>query len=774
MAKYIINYNPYKNTVIVEKNDCQLKKNSAICKGIDGKRLQTWFDETNSWAGIGKVLDLDNNESTCEIVFIGREIDYIDLKDYFTNIYKSDKGTEFLLSAKNLSSDEDMLARLSNLVTEAKSSKLFPKKQLQEIEQHITKLQTEPFVISVIATMSSGKSTLLNALMHRELLPTGDRATTANVVEIYDNDEESISYKTYDKDGNLINESDDADLNTFVDINNDDNIRTVKVFTDIPMVSAERMPLLLRDTPGPNNSKDPRHKQITEDIISDARNMSTVLYIMSALQLRVDSDYELLESISVEMRNGGKQANDRFLFVINRVDDWIQKPGQSLEGLLDEAKDYLQEFGIDNPRIFLVTASLASNIWKSKNGYEFGNIEKRTFSSMIELFNDDEPAVKFDKYASISKCVAEEIERDLKNAISNNDQKEIALVHSGFRGLEYSIKEYMEKYAYPIKVSDAIQDIVDTIDEKKMKTKFFEAIMSDDRKLENVKRRIKEGETKKAERLAKKKQFEESIQEYGISESLRSEANQSVNDAFSDVIDKYTSKVTSQKLLKQSVAVEMVNELQIEVRHREENLDKLLKDLIRNEVYQKGNEILDTYRTYIKDIEENLQISDFNFGAIKDLKKNNFDDIKTVSETVTSTEKVYEERTRVVRNPDHHRFLFWTWGGPKYIEKTEKVVAGEEKYVDREAFIDDIVQIRVNGSKNVEALLDETSSLIEEFKLFFAENISQYNATIDVLLNELEAEIEQETQQNRSKEQHEHQLKELESYMQRVNCITEM
>lgn len=500
MSKYVISYNPYNNTTIVEKDGVKLRKNSAFCNGLNGKRLQSWFDETSRWDGIGKVIDDDNNEKTCEIIFRGREIDYIDLRDYFNHFYKSKRGTKFELSAENLSSDEDMLARLRELVEEAREKELFSEKQLEEIEKHFEDLQTQPFIISVIATMSSGKSTLLNAMMHKELLPTGDKATTANIVEIYDNDANVIKYCAYDAKGKIIKKGDEADATTFREINENSKVRMVKIWTDIPMVSAGSLPLMLRDTPGPNNSDDKSHRQLTDSIIEDAHNMSTVLYVMNATQLRVDSDYDLLESIADEMKKGGKQANDRFLFVINRVDDWTKDPNQTLEGLVAETKDYLKKFDIENPRIFLTTAALASNVWKERNGgrEDFSPREKKDYDHSLDIFSDpDDPTIRFENFAGTSQFIKEKIKKELKSAEEREDRTEMAIIHSGVKGLEYSIEEYMEKYAYPIKVSEAVDDIIKSIDDKKMRLEFEKKIREDEKQLKVTKERIEEIRKKK-------------------------------------------------------------------------------------------------------------------------------------------------------------------------------------------------------------------------------------------------------------------------------------
>ena len=225
MAKYCITYNAYKdkdnNRTIVVKNDTQLLQNSSLCKYLNNNRLQSWFDETTNWPGLGQAIDEDNNEAECEIWFRGREVDFLDLQDYFYNIYKSESGTRFTVRSERLSTDEDVLVRLDKLIDEAREKRLLSDDKIQEMENNLSALKTSPFTISVIAIMSSGKSTLLNALMHKDLLPTGDEATTANVVEICDNDSEIIRYETYDSiddNANQIGEGVASDSSIFREI----------------------------------------------------------------------------------------------------------------------------------------------------------------------------------------------------------------------------------------------------------------------------------------------------------------------------------------------------------------------------------------------------------------------------------------------------------------------------------------------------------------------------------------------------------------------------
>ena len=112
------------------------------------------------------------------------------------------------------------------------------------------------------------------------------------------------------------------------------------------------------------------------------------------------------------------------------------KKDQTLEKLLADTKVYLSQFGINSPRIFPVTAGLASDIYKYRSGYEFDGLEGYNYELKLGMFNMGDPKVKFDEYASVSQGVKKQLNADLRKAIQSKDKYEIALIHSGIKGLE--------------------------------------------------------------------------------------------------------------------------------------------------------------------------------------------------------------------------------------------------------------------------------------------------------------------------------------------------
>ena len=67
-----------------------------------------------------------------------------------------------------------------------------------------------------------------------------------------------------------------------------------------------------------------------------------------------------------------------------------------------------------------------------------------------------------------------------------------ALIHTGVPAVEETINEYIEKYAYPMKIQDAVRDVIRILDGLDMKNKFDQMLTEDEGKLEQVQRQIED------------------------------------------------------------------------------------------------------------------------------------------------------------------------------------------------------------------------------------------------------------------------------------------
>lgn len=97
------------------------------------------------------------------------------------------------------------------------------------------------------------------------------------------------------------------------ELNDDSNVYRISAKGNIPFLDAKSTALMLVDTPGPNNSQNQAHKNTTYRAInSDSNNL--ILYVLNGTQLSTNDDASLLSYVADQIKRGGKQVRDRFLF----------------------------------------------------------------------------------------------------------------------------------------------------------------------------------------------------------------------------------------------------------------------------------------------------------------------------------------------------------------------------------------------------------------------------------------------------------------------------
>lgn len=217
------------------------------------------------------------------------------------------------------------------------------------------------------------------------------------------------------------------------------------------------------------------HKQIAYNAISNSAN-NLVIYILNATQLETNDDHALLSYVSDIIRSGGKQAHDRFLFVVNKVDELKTNNGDNIEDIMKRVREYLEEHGIEDPQIFPCSAYYAfvlrtqlKNVDISSNTQIFSQIgeitaklspdyKKSVMETLIQMdqFISDED-YHLEKYAVLSPSDKAKLEYRLEQAKKRGDAKEEALIHFGIIPLEFAIVAYVKKYAKTKKIKDLVE-----------------------------------------------------------------------------------------------------------------------------------------------------------------------------------------------------------------------------------------------------------------------------------------------------------------------------
>ena len=461
MAQVKVKYNPYRLVTEIEVNGRAVQEDDDLYKLTKGKRLQEWVGEFPD-----KLREAVNSMSFA-LTFYGMDLDWDDFKDAFQQAEK--KGSIKIESMDYIAPEKDgdtIQAEVERVFTELQEGPVeaFKDRRLQDAFDAVN---NSTFPVNVIATMSSGKSTLINALLGNKLMPSKNEACTATITEILDSDNAAgFSAAAYDGDGNVVREIPVLTYEEMDVLNADEQITRVEAQGNIPFLDSRSMALKLVDTPGPNNAQNQEHRNITYHAITNG-SKNLILYVLNATQLNIDDDDNLLQFVSEQIREGGKQMRDRFLFVVNKMDQFDPE-NENIEESIQSAKKHLAKYGIQDPQIFPCSAFTALNIRTYFKNIDIEKILKdwpaqrklsvaaRDTLPMIDKLVYYE-SMHLERYSTLSPSAQQALELRLQEAIEHGDIKEQALIHSGICSIEAAIMAYVTKYAKTRKIKDLVE-----------------------------------------------------------------------------------------------------------------------------------------------------------------------------------------------------------------------------------------------------------------------------------------------------------------------------
>lgn len=233
----------------------------------------------------------------------------------------------------------------------------------------------------VVSTMSSGKSTLINALAGKDLLPSRNRACTSRTIAILDNDERAqFKIHAVDKTGKY-SYIDEATESIVAEFNQTNDVVEMIIEGDIQGIRNSKKALLLVDTPGINNSMDQSHEMITKEVL-DEYPEGLILYIINAQQIGTYDDSNFLTLIAKKLMDN---SNFKIIFVINKM-DLIDPEKEKPWELVENCKTYIQSKGIENPVLIPVSASSALIFKKVLNQEILSELEEEDFVQYYRHF----------------------------------------------------------------------------------------------------------------------------------------------------------------------------------------------------------------------------------------------------------------------------------------------------------------------------------------------------------------------------------------------------
>lgn len=547
-----ISYNPYKMVTKMLINQVDVCQNQSYEKFKDFIEneipLQTWIEpiEYRDWAGfVNEISDPETNDEV-KVIFSGRKIDFDDLKRAIAD-QNEDRSEEtrvrYTFEHKTIRDDKILAQNIEEVVSELKSPRFRElvrkrtteelSKKYNELDENYQTAKENLFYIVLAGAYSSGKSTLLNALIRHDVLPTSSRTCTSKNCRIRHDSSlgEKVSLAGYDENDKIviekrIFEKDSDCAHAFLEICPIHDKNTVDAYPEVAMmelgvdlshlypdsVSEDTFTIVLIDTPGMDSS------QSSQDGIN--RHAEIALQAMSMeskpmIILCVDANYYDDKSIGEFMREIINQAkeesgfNDRYLFLMNKSDGIKYKNNETAESAKTAFAEYLTDsskWDIENdegelrqlaeeaarfvPRIFMTTGLIAFAIQCRADTFTDEELED---SYKEDLYNELEDFKEkicgrrkrenyyLSRYCDIPNYRKDEIEEEFRAALAEGSDTRAAELQCGLVSVESAIKDYIARYAYPIKVRgllDTFEDILEDVNN------FNDGILADLKQME--------------------------------------------------------------------------------------------------------------------------------------------------------------------------------------------------------------------------------------------------------------------------------------------------
>ncbi|MGG1516996.1 dynamin family protein [Paenibacillus oryzisoli] len=739
MTEIYIHYNPFKLETEILIDNQPLKDHSNLSR-YRNERLQLWVDQAIP------MLVEELNEDQLSIRFYGTTHDFEDMKA-MCELYNRKENASVRIEHLKAKETYDKFQELSELV-EYMQQGPFEDLRTERVKRNFESALNSEFEISVIATMSSGKSTLINAMLGKEVMPFKNEACTAKIVNIKDMENIDVERaRCVDEDGNEIVPMLPVDPDRMASYNEDERIARIYMEAELPEIKSHQINLVLVDTPGPNNSASQKHQDYTFGVLKD-EDKPMILYVLNATQLQTDDDNQLLSVVADQMKVGGKQSKDRFIFAVNKVDAFDPEKGEDVESMLQNVTNYLKKHDIEEPNIYPISSEMAKLIRMEKNGKPLTRTQRNKLNGH-NLFTE-EPSMHMTQYTPLSKQRKDELNTCIRQAQAKGDTLLEALYHSGLPAIESAINEYLEKYAVTSKITNAVNSFRKILEKQQMMQNLHQKMLQDEQKradihheMERIERDITEGQKAKA--------FKSRIQNLDFNEQAHIEAiDRKIETKFITLAQKFSDeKITATK------AGAIIRKLTGEIEALQSDIMTDLEKMVKRSMKQQAESYLEEYKTYVKNIVRDanstkLQWSDVSF-MVSDLP-----DADELLERHTFNEDV-KVGEKWVENTSKKWYKPWTWGQSKGHYKD---VYENQQFVNVNELRGSFIQpLRSSLSENMNAALKHVAAEKNKLKAFFIAEIEKLEKLLLDKVQEVKrlssdaALLEQQILENEEKKQ---------------------
>lgn len=626
MKRISIKYNPYTVTSQFSIDGKFPKTDSKL--NVGKSRLQEWADLLPEW------LKTEFNDNQFTIQFVGTDADFEDLKSGFENSKAGVKADFSFVRKPGVEEAEEAIDEIFKDIQNGPIQEL----KSEAILDAFKKAKNSQFEVNVVATMSSGKSTLINSLLGKQIMPSANEATTATIVKVIDNDGETgddFYAIGYSPEGKKVFDRKKVDLADMQAFNADDKVSFIDVEGSIPCVDATGMKLVLVDTPGPNNARNKQHEEMTYKMMADS-DKSLVLVVLNAQQSGIADEKLFLDYVCNCMKSGGKQTKDRFIFVVNRINCFDPRPQQDGPGCiartLSNIKKDLEDRGIQNPNIFPVAALPAL---EKRTNDTFG-MSLMAYKMMVNAFDE----MQFDKYYDFSHLPSSS-RQYIEACKSESSGDDLTEIQTGIFNLEEAIALYINKYARNTKIMDLVSSFNNTLEELAAVANLEEMLRQDKdakKKLETqiatIRKNIKDARDAKT--------YSKKIDAFDVTPLVKQDVTQMINGIRTQINGMMVGKGTKVEAAK---AKAECKQLEKDVETMRTQLKAKVEDTMARNFTKSVTEMIGYYQMFLEELDLKVDKNIMKLSPLQ-IVSTHLGDIKKIVETASITESKTEKQTQ--------------------------------------------------------------------------------------------------------------------------------
>ena len=366
--------------------------------------------------------------------------------------------------------------------------------KLASIEQSLV---DKTYNIAIVANMSAGKSTLINALFGEHILPAYNEATTDCATYIHS--EPNISKKaiiTFEN-GNTL----ELEENTIKDEikkysrkdsavdSNYHNVKRIDLYYPFKRIQNSKdskqkdYKIIFIDTPGPNNTGDfaEKHRSQTRQIL---REIDMALFIFDYGQLDAcleDGDKQGLWNTIKERKTKDKEGFEVF-FIINKIDaifnssDSLEKGDEHKQWNLciakrDEAikklKDAASKHGTKNAKVFCASSYYALLYRIQQDALTNSSKDKLANFMTLHPQNLEAPMLDLMGIEAIENAINTYIKYKAQNKLVKNIQKKILrIINREWIATQKDTTKNTQDSAMPPRVTEFFSKLTHTMHQK--------------------------------------------------------------------------------------------------------------------------------------------------------------------------------------------------------------------------------------------------------------------------------------------------------------------